>query len=259
MSFTINIIGAGNVAWHLCNALSISSHKVQQIYSRTFASAQKIANTFGIDAIDDLYDFKKSDIIILAVNDDQIDDVSNQLNIDGDTVVLHTSGTVSIEVLNKHNNYGVLWLIETLSKEKTIPYDNITTITYYNNDKSKDVVYEIAKDISTNVHVLADAERQKMHLAAVMANNFTNHLYTRLEEWTKSNNLNFDLLKPIIKTTVNQLLQHSPATLQTGPAVRNDVETMDKHKAMLDAFVDTKAIYEIMSASIQSFHKNDGI
>ena len=254
MSYTINIIGAGNVAWHLCNALSITGHKVQQVYSRTFANSQKLANTFGIEAIDVLYDLKKADIILLAVNDDQIDEVSNQLNIEEGTVVLHTSGTVSIEILNKHKNYGVLWMIETLTAEKTIPYDGIAIITYYNNDISKETVYELAKDISTNVHVLADSERQKMHLAAVMANNFTNHLYTRLEEWTSNNKLNFDLLKPIIKTTVNQILQHSPATLQTGPAVRNDIETMHKHKEMLASFPDTKALYELMSASIKGYH-----
>jgi len=96
MSYTINIIGAGNVAWHLCNALAITNHKVQQILSRSEEPVRKLANTFGLDAITDYYDLKQSDILIIAVNDDQIDDVSKKLEASEDRVVLHTSGTVPI-------------------------------------------------------------------------------------------------------------------------------------------------------------------
>jgi len=102
---------------------------------------------------------------------------------------------------------------------------------------------------------LEDEERKKMHLAAVMANNFSNHLFAVLKQYTDQNKLNFDLLKPIIKTTVNQVMKGDPVKLQTGPAARGDVETLAKHFEMLKSEEDLNGLYAFMTNSIQNFQK----
>jgi len=251
----INIIGSGNVAWHISNALTNTDFKVQQICSRNLASAKQMANTFGYEAVNTIKDFKLADAIILAVDDDEIGNVSKQLSNISDTVVVHTSGSVSIDTLLPHENRAVLWLIESLTKGEKVNYYKIPAIVHYSNAYSNNLVYEIAKSISNVVHILADKERRALHLGAVMANNFTNHLFTLLQNFTASNNIDFSLLHPIINSTFQNAQQKDPHVIQTGPAIRHDKATIDYHLEILKQHPQLKEIYTTFTNSIQSTHK----
>lgn len=251
----INIIGAGNVAWHISNALTNSNFEVHQIYSRNLASAKLMANTFGYLAVTSIKDFDPAEAIILAVDDDQIETVAKQLENIGDAVVIHTSGSVSIDALNPHQNRAVLWLIESLRKGEKVSYNQIPAIVHYSNAHSNNLVYEIAKSISNVVHILADNERRALHLSAVMANNFTNHLFTVLKNFTAEKNIDFSLLHPIINSTLHNAQQKDPFTMQTGPAIRGDNDTIDNHLAILQQQPKLKEIYKTFTSSIQKTHK----
>jgi len=256
MKLQINLIGAGNVAWHLSNAFSNTDYTIKQVYSRTFNKAQQLANTFGYEAVKNPTDFEEAEAIILAVDDNQIEAVANELPNPFNAVVIHTSGSVSIDALQAHKHAAVYWMIESLTANKKVNYSQIPIIVHYSDAHANNLVNELARTISSNVHILADTERRKLHLAAVMANNFTNHLFGLMKQYTFQNNLDFNLLKPIIDSTIESAVQGDPLALQTGPAIRRDYKTLQAHLALLEHHKPIAAIYEALSNSIQQTHKN---
>jgi len=256
MRLTINLVGAGNVAWHLSNAFSNSDYTIKQVYSRTLNKAQRLANTFGFEAVNKLTDFDESNVIILAVDDNQIETVSNELPNRFDAVIIHTSGSVSIDALQAHKNAAVFWMIQSLTSGKKIDYSQIPIIVHYSNTNANHVVNELARTISSKVHILADTERRKMHLAAVMANNFTNHLFGLMKQFAAQNELDFALLKPIIDSTVASAINGDPLLLQTGPAIRRDHKTLQAHQQLLTHNKMLATVYETLTNSIQQSHKN---
>lgn len=256
MKLTINLIGAGNVAWHLSNAFANTDYTIKQVYSRTLNKAQQLANTFGYEAVKKPADFDEAEAIILAVDDNQIETVANELPNPFNAVVIHTSGSVSIDALQIHQHRAVFWMIESLTTGKKMNYSQIPIIVHYSDTKANNLVNELARTISSKVHILADTERRKLHLAAVMANNFTNHLFGLMKEYTHQNDLDFNLLKPIIDSTIESAIEGDPLQLQTGPAVRRDHKTLQAHLDLLTHNKPMITIYEALSNSIQQTHKN---
>lgn len=256
MKLQINLVGAGNVAWHLSNALANTDYAIKQIYSRTLDKAQRLANTFGYEAVKQLTDFDEVEAIILAVDDNQIEQVANELPNPFNAVVMHTSGSVSIDALQTHQHAAVFWMIESLTAGKKINYSQIPIIVHYSDVRANNLVNELARTISSKVHILADTERRKLHLAAVMANNFTNHLFGLIKQYAQQNKLDFNLLKPIIDSTIHNAVDGDPLQLQTGPARRRDHKTLQAHANLLADNKSIASIYEALSNSIQQTHKN---
>lgn len=256
MKLTINLVGAGNVAWHLSNAFSNTDYTIKQVYSRTQDKAQRLANTFGFKAVNKLADFDETNVIILAVDDNQIETVANELPNPFDALVIHTSGSVSIDALKAHKNAAVFWMIQSLTAGKKTDYSQIPIIVHYSNTNANNIVNELARTISSKVHILADTERRKMHLAAVMANNFTNHLFDLMKQFTHQNELDFSLLKPIIDSTIENAINGDPNLLQTGPAIRRDHKTLQAHQQLLTHNKTLASVYEALTNSIQQNHKN---
>ena len=111
---------------------------------------------------------------------------------------------------------------------------------------------QLAGSISNNVSVINDNKRSKLHLAAVIANNFSNHIYSLLEEYCKSTDLNFKDLIPLISETSNKLKMYSPSIIQTGPAIRNDQTTINKQLKQLSDFPELQKLYEFMTINIKN-------
>jgi len=256
MKLTINLVGAGNVAWHLSNAFSNTDYTIKQVYSRTYDKAQRLANTFGFEAVNNPANFDEANVIILAVDDNQIETVANDLPNPFDAVVIHTSGSVSIDALKTHKNAAVFWMIQSLTTGKKINYSEIPIIVHYSNTNANHVVNELARTISSKVHILADTERRKMHLAAVVANNFTNHLLGLMKQFAQQNELDFALLKPIINSTIESAVEGDPLQLQTGPAIRRDHKTLQAHQQLLAGNKTLASVYEALTNSIQQSYKN---
>jgi len=256
MNLTINLIGAGNVAWHLSNALSNTDYRIQQIYSRTEDKARKLANTFGYQTVSQLSTFDEAEVFIIAVDDSQIEQVSLDLPNSFDAVVVHTSGSISIDVLQKHKNAAVFWMIESLTAKQKVNYAEIPIIVHYTSTYANNIVNELARTISSKVHILADVERRKMHLSAVIANNFTNHLFALMKRFANQNKLDFSLLQPIIDSTIQKAINGDPLQLQTGPAIRRDFKTIEAHLQLLNQDKILSKLYESLTQSIQQTHKN---
>ncbi|HEU4717228.1 MAG TPA: Rossmann-like and DUF2520 domain-containing protein, partial [Bacteroidia bacterium] len=192
---------------------------------------------------------RDADLVLIAVNDDAIAGVAKKLEHFSGTVV-HTSGSVGMDVLKRSARRGVLYPLQTVSGNRPLRLKNIPLCVEASGKETKKLLHTIAGTLSHDVHDINSGERRKLHLAAVFVNNFSNHLYTLAEEYLRTNRLSFNLLRPLILETAKKAVENSPAKSQTGPAARNDTRTISAHLALLKKNKQMKKIYTDLTASI---------
>lgn len=252
------IIGAGNLGTHFARALKSVGVEVLQIVSRTMKSAVELASEIGCAFATDIQDVNKNaDVYVVCVSDSAIVPVLRQLKI-GDKMVVHTSGTVGISVFYDYAlNYGCVYPLQSFSKFKDLNYAEIPFFIEANNDENQKKLMDFLKVISPHIYVLDSKQRGILHLCAVMVNNFPNHLCTLAESLMKENQLQFDVLKPLLRETADKIMKYSPYVSQTGPAVRGDTFIMEKHRDILKDHKDILDIYNAISDSIVKTHSED--
>lgn len=249
----IVIIGTGNVAAVLGRKFKAAGHNIIQVVGRNTMAASQLA--YEWDTVSTNYQSpisKTADIYIIAVADNAIDDVIDDLKFPG-RVVVHTAASVPMEVLKDvSNHYGVFYPLQSLRKEMiTLP--DIPVFVDGNDDKAKKTLDVLARSISPEkVNSAGDNDRLKLHVAAVVVSNFTNHLYRLAEDYCRKEGLDFKQLQPLIEETALRLRQVSPAQAQTGPALRHDQDTINKHLELLKQHPQLMKIYTAMTESIQS-------
>ncbi len=246
------LIGSGNVATTLGRLIKKNNHQVLQVSSRNIAHAKTLADELGATYTD--YDGaldKSADLYIFAVSDMALQECVHHFNIP-DKLIMHTAGSVSKDVLkNVSYNYGVLYPLQSLRKEMTeVP--EIPFLIDGNNEFVIKSIRDFASTLSSSVQVINDEGRLKLHVAAVIVSNFTNHLYTIAEDFCKNEHISFDLLKPLIMETAARIKNQSPAAVQTGPAVRKDIHTLDKHLKILGNYPKLKTTYLRLTDSIMN-------
>lgn len=248
---SVVILGAGNVATHLFRALKKSNKvSILQWYNRTLDTIKPYQN--GVDITDDLSIIKDADIYILAVSDDVISELSAKLPFE-DKLVVHTSGSVSIYDLHKKHKRGVLYPLQTFSKDAEMDFTNIPICIETIDKKSYPALKELAASVGGTVKKINSDQRRVLHLAAVFVNNFTNQLYRIGHEITESEGAEFDFLKPLVLETAKKIQDMSPYKAQTGPAIRNDKKTIKKHLKLLEN-KQHQDIYKLLTSSIQQTH-----
>lgn len=245
---TINIIGAGNVVYHLLQALNKSSHyKIQNVAVRSLEKALDfIPEKLTVSHINQL---QKADITLISVTDNAIEQVSGAISYN-DSLVVHTSGTTALEVLNDKNRKGVFYPLQTFSKNKEIDFKEVPLCLEAENEVDLNELKNLAKELSDNVFEISSEQRKSLHVAAVFVSNFTNHLYSIGNEICNENNISFNILKPLIKETADKINYLSPKEAQTGPAVRFDTKTTNAHEDFLKNKTH-KEIYKLITQSIQ--------
>ncbi|MEO6583534.1 MAG: DUF2520 domain-containing protein [Ferruginibacter sp.] len=245
----VAIIGAGNVGSVLAGLIKKSNYELTHIASRTLQHAQALAEemhtTFSlIDAIPK----GVADIFILAVSDTAISDCAAAVKIT-DEILLHTAGSASKEILKSHAfHYGVLYPLQSLTKKMRAT--QIPLLVDGSSEEIKTTIKEFALALSSNVHIANDEERLKLHASAVIVSNFSNHLYALAEEFCKKEKVDFQLLQPLIAETADRLQYSSPSLVQTGPASRHDLGTIEKHLKLFNDFPKLRAFYKDFSDSI---------
>ncbi len=248
---SVVILGAGNVATHLFKAFYKAENiVVNQWFNRTLKSIDFYKNM--VDVTDSLSSLKPADIYIIAVSDDAIMKLSEQLPFENKLVV-HTSGSVGLYDLDKKNHRGVFYPLQTFSKDATIGFENVPICIETANKNDFKTLKLLAESINSKSYRVNSEQRSALHLAAVFVNNFTNQLYRIGHEITESTSTEFDILKPLILETANKIQNLSPFMAQTGPAKRNDKKTIKKHLKKLEGSPH-KAIYEMLTNSIQKTH-----
>ncbi|MEZ0007275.1 putative short-subunit dehydrogenase-like oxidoreductase (DUF2520 family) [Flavobacterium sp. 28YEA47A] len=245
---TATIIGSGNVAQHLIHAFKKSSGiQLSQVFSRQKESLSHLVEDSKI--INDRAQFLEADIYIIAVSDSAIAEVSSSLPFEN-RLVVHTSGSVPLEELNPKNRRGVFYPLQTFTKNKEVDFAAIPICLESEFDDDYIVLENVAEAIGSKHYLISSDQRKSLHVAAVFVNNFTNHLYQIGKEICAENQLPFEILKPLIAETANKVQRLSPLEAQTGPAKRNDLNTIQAHLALLTDNTQ-KEIYKILTHSIQ--------
>lgn len=250
----IVIIGAGNVAHCFGHLLKLHGHQILQVISRNKAHAQELAELLQAKATDDLLDINmEADVYLLAVSDDAIPGLNDQLRL-GKRIVAHTAGAVSLDAISRISTHtGVLYPLQSIRKElKTYP--PIPIMLEAGNDEVLRRLQSLAQSISSQIAIINSKQRLQLHLAAVLCNNFTNHLIAGAKGYCEQEGLDFTLLQPIIKETFDRLEKYPPESVQTGPAIRGDATTMALHLSLLEKDEHLQLIYQVMSDSIYQFH-----
>lgn len=253
------IIGSGNVAHHLAIALSHVVN-IKQIYSPNKQHAESLANLVEgectpIDNVDLLQD---ADAYIISIKDDAIASFMRTVpQRNRNAIWLHTSGSIGRDVFNGFNSRnGVFYPLQTFSKAVALNMKEVPFFIEGSNPETEELIMELAGYISDNVHHADSELRGKLHIAAVFACNFTNHMYTLAYDLLKENGLPFSVLAPLINETARKITTTIPDKAQTGPAVRGDKGIMEKHISMIhDPF--KKELYEMISMDIFKRYNND--
>ncbi len=249
---SVVLLGAGNVATHLYKAFSKAENvSIVQWYNRTRSSISSYVNE--VDITDKLDELKEADLYILAVSDDSIAQLSQDLPFEN-RLIAHTSGSVAMHDLDKKNEIAVFYPLQTFSKDADIDITEVPMCIEVYQKQNRQLLKDLAKAIGCKPHKISTEQRQSIHLAAVFLNNFTNQLYRIGHEICESNNLEFDIMKPLILETAKKIQNMSPYKAQTGPAKRNDKKTIKRHLKQIES-EEHKAIYELLTASIKRTHK----
>ncbi len=242
----IVILGGGNVAYHLTNALlQNSAVNVVQVYNRSLEKIDCFKNITSIT--NNLSELKDADIYILAVSDNVISELSLALNLN-DKLVVHTSGSMAMEELRSVSNKGVFYLLQTFSNEREIDFSTVPICIEAETDEDLHLLETLAKSMSKNCYRINSNQRKSLHVAAVFVNNFVNHLYHIGHEICEQNKVPFEILLPLILETANKITTLSPLEAQTGPAKRSDTKTIEKHTTMLTK--NQQEIYTLLTKSI---------
>ncbi len=252
----ICLIGAGNLANQLGITLLEKGHQIVQVWSRTSKSAAGLAlklncgYTTEIDSIT-----SDTDIYIIAVSDNAIEPLLSE-RFWGDALIVHTAGSMPMSILaSSATNYGVFYPFQTFTAEKKIDFNTIPICIEANTLQNLEVLNELARSVSRDIRIMDSVQRQQIHLAAVFVCNFVNHFYTIGEELLKEKGIEFEILKPLILETAVKAISGSPASAQTGPAIRKDRNIIDKHLKLLDTHPDLKNLYAMISERIIQTHK----
>ena len=252
----IVLLGSGNVATHLGSALKSAGHKILQVYSRNIHHAEELAQKLQTLATDKLEELtSEAEVYIISVTDSAIDSVAKDFPF-RDKLLVHTSGTTPLDVLKPaSDNIGVFYPIQTFSKQKELDFKKVPISIEAINTETENTLFNLASSLSETVVKLNSQQREVLHLSAVFACNFSNHLYAVANNLLVENKLNFDLLRPLIAETASKSQFFSPQDVQTGPAVRNDQLTINKHLDFLDDKPHLKQLYDLLSQDIINLHQ----
>ena len=247
----ITVIGTGNVADHLVSLIGNSKHTLYQVCGRNKERAALLSGRA-------LHSFRSepatlrtdADLYILAVSDDAVSSVAEQMP-DVSGIVVHTSGSVKVDALNKFNSYGVWYPLQTFSRDQQIDFKDVPVCVEGSDSETTKTISGVFENEVNKVEEVSSEQRAVVHLSAVFACNFSNHMYHLALKLLSDKGLEFSLLHSLIDETVKKALRNPPNKVQTGPAVRNDHGTLQKHSAMLSEDPELAEIYRLLTAGIQ--------
>ncbi len=251
---TVSFIGSGNLAWHLAPALDNLGFVVKEVFSARPKNAAALTERLYQAEVKSSLDFSDSpsDVFFIAVSDEAIGDVAKEIILPENATLVHTSGSQPLSLLqfSAADHFGVFYPLQTFTKTRPIDFKNVPVFIEANDTESEKKLMTIAKALTKNYKKITSEERKGLHVAAVFASNFPNHMLRISKMIMEEKGLNFDWLKPVILETINKALAIGPEYSQTGPAVRGDLEILDQHMEYLKGDKVARKIYEIVSQDI---------
>jgi predicted short-subunit dehydrogenase-like oxidoreductase (DUF2520 family) len=254
--YRISFIGAGKVSGALCRQMHMSGFRIPKIVSRTRETGRSLARSCNASWSSD-YDFSDSeDLIIAAVPDDKLPEILTRIKCPDKTVVAHTAGSLGIDIFPaslKHK--GVFYPLQTFSENRNISFRDLPFFLEASDGYSSGILKYIAESIGSKVHFIDTEHRRLLHVAAVFACNFTNHMLTAGKQITQKSGFTFEVLEPLINETVMKAMEAGPENSQTGPAFRSDIGTIKRHIDLLSFSPELQGIYKEVTKSIMKFYK----
>lgn len=246
---SVVIIGAGRVAWNLVPAIAESGYRILTVYSLHEESCRQLGEKYGVPYTNDKHRIPPADLYICSVKDDAITDAVEGMDF-GNGILVHTAGSVDMEVLKPFaGKYGVLYPLQSFSKQRRVDF---STLPFYVEACNEECLAELsgfARKMGSRVYPCNSVQRKKLHIAAVFASNFVNHMYALADKILTEEGLDFSELLPLIDETAAKVHSVRPQAAQTGPAVRHDAKILSSHIQCLDGY--GKEIYTLVSKSIQ--------
>jgi predicted short-subunit dehydrogenase-like oxidoreductase (DUF2520 family) len=253
-SLNVTFIGSGNLAWHLAPALDNVDYPVREVYSKNPKHAAALAERLYQAQVRKTLDFSSSTsrIFIIAVSDDAIQEIAQEIVLPDNAVLAHTSGSQPLSALGyaATPNIGVIYPLQTFTKGKKVDFKEIPIFIEAENKETDFMLTSMAKAISKKVLRISSDDRKALHVSAVFASNFTNHMLSIAQQILEEHDLDLEVLNPLIIETMNKALAIGPEDAQTGPAFRGDYEVLDKHLAFLRQDKQLAEIYRLISQHI---------
>lgn len=254
----VTLVGAGNVAHNFGKAFRQAGYLIHEIYSRTTKSAVLLSQTLNCNFITDLSLLdKNTDLIVISVNDDALPEVLDKIKIKNIPIV-HTSGSNPISIFKEKGfkNFGIFYPVQSFSKNETESLIPIPICVEGSNEETENLLLSFASSVSKKVYVLNSEKRKALHIAAIFANNFTNHMYHIAHELLSKHKISFEIIRPIIEKTSDKIKTDTPKNAQTGPAARKDNMVIQDHLKFLSKFDEYQEIYRLMTDSILKSREN---
>jgi predicted short-subunit dehydrogenase-like oxidoreductase (DUF2520 family) len=254
--YNISFAGAGRVAGALCREMYLSSCNIELVVSKSRGNGHSLADLCEAAWSNELVFPNTTNIIIVSVPDRILGDVLKKIDCGSDTLVAHTAGSIGFEVFpEKIKRKGIFYPLQTFSKERYVSFIDLPFFLESSDEQSMVILEDLAKIIGGIVYY-ADTERRRiLHLAAVFVCNFTNHMLTLGKEVAKNSGFTFEVLEPLIRETISKAIDIGPENSQSGPAVRHDHNTIEKHLELLSFSPEMKEIYNEITHSIINYYK----
>lgn len=252
----ICIVGAGNIAWHLSHALANAGHQIVQVFSRTINHARELAEPLGAAWINHPEAItREAGIYLLCLKDDALAGFLTKVHFPDDAIVAHTAGSQSINLITPYTqNAGVFYPLQTFTKHIPLDLHETPFLIEGQTEMVSQQLVKMAALISEKVYIMNSEQRMALHVAAMFASNFTNHLWALTDRWLTAHHISPQVLAPLMTETLRKALNTSPKEAQTGPARRGDEETMQRHLDLLAHLPLESAIYKLLSKSIGDFY-----
>ena len=253
----ISFAGAGRVASALCKELFAAGYKIEIVVSERKEGYKPLVESCSAIWSSDLVYPNSTKIIIVAVPDHKLEMVLNSIKCSQDTIIIHTAGSFGLEIFPENIKHkGVFYPLQTFSKNRTVSFTDLPVLLESSDDITSSILVEIAGSLSAKVHFVNSERRRMLHLAAVFVSNFTNHMLTEGKEISSKAGFSFDMLAPLINETISKALESGPENFQTGPAIRNDKNTIEKHLELLSFSPGLQKIYGDLTQSIIDYYKD---
>jgi predicted short-subunit dehydrogenase-like oxidoreductase (DUF2520 family) len=254
---SISFAGAGRVAGALCRELFYAGFRIDVVASETEAGGKSLADSCKAVWSSDLKFPESTDVIIVAVPDHKLKNVLENISCAPGTLVAHTAGSLGLDIYPERIiRKGIFYPLQTFSKNRQVSFTDLPFLLESSDNESSEILRNIAESLHANVHFVDTEKRRMIHLAAVFVNNFTNHMLTSGKEVALKSGFTFEILAPLIKETFLKALDSGPENSQTGPAVRYDKNTIEKHLELLSFSPGLRKIYSDLTQSIINYYKD---
>jgi predicted short-subunit dehydrogenase-like oxidoreductase (DUF2520 family) len=258
--YNISFAGAGKVAGSLCRELFRTGSRIDKIVSESESGGKFLADTCNAVWSDNLIFPESTGVIIVSVPDHRLKKVLSGIRCSPGTLVVHTAGSMGLDMFPEHIRHkGIFYPLQTFSKNRIVNFTGLPFLLESSDKESSQILTDLVESVSGKAYFVDTDHRKMLHLAAVFICNFTNHMLTIGKDVVLNAGFPFEIMTPLINETISKAIASGPENSQTGPAIRDDKNTIEKQLELLSSSPELQKIYSDMTQAIIEYYKNPPI